>query len=773
MRPELACLRPVLVDLSARLPGTSAEDLLAEMSIESPEPEVAYREATRYVNRIVFPTDETSAEWHPAAGTAVTLRALGRGGKPRRGFVESAHAPLAPEMVRVAVRRCAFTEPDHRALKEAGGSMPALALHCVGRIAALGEGVAGLALNQEVLVLAPQRTMASHVSVPASMLLPLPDLFRGGTEIAALDWLTAYHLVFHLGGLCPGQAVLITRAATGIGAAAAFLVRSAGARAIVADAGAACRSHLMTSGWGLVSDSSSLALCDDVERWTDGAGVDLGINAAEGEQGGLALRTVREGGCFIDVAGGSCGELSMTLARPGVSIRRLDAHRIWSRDPELAREAVRGLQALLAGRPLPEVPAEILPAWRVEEAIELCAGGDRIGKIVVDLEAGAVPVAKRVPGRAAAPDASYLVTGGFGGIGIAVLRWLHGQGARHIVVVSRSGPATDVARGTLTQLEEAGVEVVSTQVDVADGAALARGLGNVLGNMPPLRGVIHAAGVLADASLAGMDAELVHRVMRPKAYGALHLHRLSAAMDLDFFVCFSSIAASFGNAGQLNYAAANGFLHGLVQWRRAAGLPGTCIHLGPVAGVGMAVQDPRVREHLERRGLGLLSTDEIFAVLEEALAENWACFDLARIDLGAWSGHSTLEERLRLSEVYGGEQRAGDAATALSDRLLALHPAERRELIFDLVVDVCVAVLQVSRSRIDATTSLGELGVDSLMAAEIVAEIAERTGVHLRMMFVARGPAIAELTAIIEAALLTGTDAPGAPGVATPPREEL
>ncbi|WP_163787664.1 SDR family NAD(P)-dependent oxidoreductase, partial [Myxococcus vastator] len=189
-------------------------------------------------------------------------------------------------------------------------------------------------------------------------------------------------------------------------------------------------------------------------------------------------------------------------------------------------------------------------------------------------------------------EATYLVTGGQGELGLHVARWMVRQGARHLVLTARSAfperaewealaaRGGDVAARILAvqALEAAGATVVLARADVSRHEQLAELLEQVRTTMPPLKGVVHAAGVSTHARLRELDASALDAVLAPKVEGAWHLHALTREVSLDFFVLFSSISAVWGSVGSGHYAAGNAFLDALAQHRRALGLPATSIN---------------------------------------------------------------------------------------------------------------------------------------------------------------------------------------------------
>ena len=221
------------------------------------------------------------------------------------------------------------------------------------------------------------------------------------------------------------------------------------------------------------------------------------------------------------------------------------------------------------------------------------------------------------------PDGSYLVTGGLGGLGLGVAQYLVQQGARNIVLAGRNA-ASAHAKEIIAELEAAGATVVAAQADIANENDVNRLIGLCA---KPLRGIVHAAGVLDDGITENQTAARFARVMAPKVQGAWLLHRYSQSEPLDFFVCFSSMASAMGAAGQINYAAANAFLDGLAQYRRARGLSGLSINWGPWATVGMAAN-----LSVASQGVDKIDVEDGLRVFGELLANQRS----GPSQIGAW-----------------------------------------------------------------------------------------------------------------------------------------
>jgi NAD(P)-dependent dehydrogenase (short-subunit alcohol dehydrogenase family) len=322
------------------------------------------------------------------------------------------------------------------------------------------------------------------------------------------------------------------------------------------------------------------------------------------------------------------------------------------------------------------------------------------------------------------PVASYLITGGLGGLGLKVARWMVSHGARHLVLMGRRGPSP-AAQAELEEFERAGAHVIVVQGDVAREEDVQVALGRLDATMPALHGIVHAAGVLDDGLLGQQTWQRMAGVMAPKILGAWNLHRATAGQPLDFFVMFSSIAPLIGSPGQAGYAAGNAFLDALAHARRREGRVATTINWGPWAEVGMAaaLADADLRRWVER-GLSPMTPDAgvrwLQTVLEIGSTQAVVVdADWKRVAAGAPGGGSML------ADVTGPTSAVRDEATPqpaghLAARLAAVPPTRRRKVLDAHVRDQVVRVLGLDAAQpLAGTQGFRELGMDSLMAMEL------------------------------------------------------
>jgi acyl transferase domain-containing protein/acyl carrier protein len=366
-------------------------------------------------------------------------------------------------------------------------------------------------------------------------------------------------------------------------------------------------------------------------------------------------------------------------------------------------------------------------------------------------------------------DASYLITGGMGGLGLLVARWMVERGARRLILLGREElPARSLwneaeAGSRLAQriaairdIEALGASVHVAGFDVADEAQLASFLeGYQREGWPAIRGVVHSAGVARPQLLADTDAAALGSTLRPKVYGAWLLHRLLEDAPLDFFVLFSSIASVVPLPGQSDYAAGNAFMDALCHYRQARGLAALSVNWGPWAEVGMATQLD-LTEHFERRGLFPMTPDQGLQALSTLIGQGTPQATVVSADwplVGQWYPKSKAAPIL--SDLIARSQEANNSAAAQgaaggADFLRELRladPDTRRSLLESHLRDVAAGVLRLNRSRLDPEQPLNGLGLDSMMAIELKNSIEGSLGVTLAVVDLLKGTTVAQLAA--------------------------
>jgi natural product biosynthesis luciferase-like monooxygenase protein len=392
--------------------------------------------------------------------------------------------------------------------------------------------------------------------------------------------------------------------------------------------------------------------------------------------------------------------------------------------------------------------------------------GSRLGERLVPLKSPAAAV-RRWECRA---DATYLITGGLGGVGLKVAEWLVERGARHLLLVGRSSPGV-MARQVIASLQAQRCTVMVAAADVADESAIREILSDWrMAARPPIRGVMHAAGSWHDVPVAQMDAGMLASVLAPKTIGTWVLEGCLANQPLDFFVSFSSLSSLWPAYGQTNYAAANAFLDAHGQWRRSVGQHALSVNWGPWSDIGFGATEKGVRAHerLEAFGVHRLAPSEALDVLGLLLARDIAQAVVVKMD---WAMLGRVDPPLArtpfLSELTGSLVGTPTAPTPEDGlrQLLELTPSSEHSALIQAAVAAIVArVLHLQQAELRVDEPLRKLGIDSLMAVEIKNRLQTETGVNVPLAHFLEGASVVALAQLVQIEMklsrLTRTDGP-------------
>ncbi len=485
-----------------------------------------------------------------------------------------------------------------------------------------GPGVRGLAAGDRVLGMA-SGCFGPVAVTDARLVARVPEGWgfaaAAGVPVA---FLTAWYGLVDLGGARAGQRLLVHAATGGVGRAAVSIGRHLGLE-VFATASPGKHGVLREMGFdeGHVASSRDGGFEGGFLAATGGAGVDIVLNALAGELTDASLRLLPRGGVFVEMGKTDVREAGgVAAAHPGVAYKAFD---VADAGPERLGEILARVTGLLAGGVLEAAPVRCWDVRRAPEAFRFMSQARHTGKIVLTVPPD--PAAARVPGTA-------LVTGGTGTLGAVVARHLARTGrAAELVLASRSGPAAAGTAGLAADLAGAGAGARVVVCDAADRDALAA----LLDRSGPLAAVVHAAGVVDDGVTGSLTPGRVDTVMRPKADAAWNLHELTRHADLESFVMFSSAAATFGSAGQGNYAAANAFLDGLAARRQAEGLPGVSLGWGlwaEASGISGHLGSGDL-ERIAREGMTALAQEEGLALLDAAAGRDEPVLVPARLDV--------------------------------------------------------------------------------------------------------------------------------------------
>jgi len=712
---EASHLQPRLIDLDPSAETPAVQDLVQELLSADSETLVTLREGVRRAARLVRPgTDDSrlalpeDPDWvvgpeDPEAGLT-TLRA-----KPRP------RPDLEPGEVRVAVEAMGLNFVDALMSIGAVSTGGEIGRELVGRVLETGEEVEGLATGDLVAGMG-FGSFTPEMVTNAALVVPAP----GGLSTAALAtvpicFVTA-DLAFRTADLEAGERVLIHAGAGGVGLAAIQLAQAAGAE-VFATASAAKQSFLRSLGVTHVFDSRETAFGDEILRATNGEGVHVVLNSLTSE-GFIeaSLACLGSGGRFVEIGKrGIWSEQEMSASRPDVAYSVLDVDELKRTDPVRAGASLSRIMDRLAAGELSPLPHTVWPLCEIESAMDAMRGARHTGKNVL-----------RMPSLARGnlrPDRSYLVTGGLGGIGCAVARWLAEQGAGAVVLNGRRDPDPE-AEAVIRELREAGADVRVEIADVTDFAAVDALLARIDEGPKPLGGVIHSVGVLSDGVIENQTWDRFEQVLWPKILGAWHLHQATRTKDLDLFVLFSSGIGVVGNPGQSNHSAANAFLDQLAAHRRGLGLPGQSIAWGAWSGIGEAEeQRERIRRRFDHTAAEWITPEQGIEALDRLVRQDVTTPMVTATD---WSIVAEefgtpppfFDELMATRKVRRRQTEEPAASSGLMAQLREAPSEEKRNLLEAFIQQELQSVLHLP-SPPSATVGFFDVGMDSLMAVEL------------------------------------------------------
>ena len=782
--PELNCR---LIDL--HIPPQTSEAsarLLAELQLTDDEDEVLLTRTGRYVHRVKphtanqsMPVSAAPSNGHQRdslQGFRLGLETYGNLDSFRLSKVERV-AP-GPGQVEIRVRAAGLNFRDvmfamgllpEDAL-EHGFAGPTLGLECAGEIERVGLGVTEFVPGDRVIGFGSS-CLGSYIvtTVAAVGMIPAGLSFEAAATIPT-TFFTAYYALKHLARLQAGECILIHGGAGGVGLAAIQIAQLLGAE-IFATAGTdEKREMLKTLGVEHVLNSRTLAFADEVQAITGGRGVDVVLNSLAGDAMWKSISVLRFMGRFIELGKRDYVANTRIGLRPfrnNLSYFGVDADQMLLHAPELTKVMMSELLGLFDRGKLHPLPYRAFSMDRGSEAFRLMQQSRHIGKIVLTTDVSPLHLQQlSAEDFVPRPDATYLVTGGLTGLGLATAQWLVKKGARHLALIGRRGARTPEAAEGIASMEAAGASVRAFAADITDPEAMTAVMTAINSEMPALRGVIHAAMVLDDGIILQLDRERLHRALAPKMVGAWLLHQMTLGESLDFFVLYSSGTTLFGNPGQANYVAGCMFLESLAEYRRARGLPGLALSWGAIGEVGYLARNAGVAQLVTNRtGLKLIAPKQAMTVLERLLATDATRVAAVSVDWQRWRQSVPVADRPRFAGLLGGAAGATPTASAdFGEALRALASEERLPALIRHVSQLIGRVMGMAAAQLDVNRPLDQLGIDSLMTVEVGSMLEESLGIKVPSMALMDG-SITDLSRRV-LALIEG--AATAPAVADP-----
>ena len=604
------------------------------------------------------------------------------------------------------------------------GRQQQLGTDFAGVVTAVGPGVRDHKVGDHVGGLCGDGCWGTFVTCDARLVVTLPaGLSVDQAAAVPTAHATAYYGLHELARIKAGDRVLIHSATGGVGQAAIAMARAEGAE-IFATAGSEKRRQLLHDmGIEHVYDSRSTEFADLIRRHTDGYGVDVVLNSVTGAAQRAGLELLAVGGRFVEIGKRDIyGDTRLGLfpVRRNLAFHAVDLALLSLSRPDRVRDLLTTVCQLIADGALPKPESTHYPLSDAATAIRVMSGAQHTGKLVLDVphtgrrRVTVPPAQARVFRR----DGAYLITGGLGGLGLFLAEKMAAARCGRIVLSSRSQP-TLKALETIERIRAIGADVAVECGDIAQPGTAQRLVATAIATGLPVRGVLHAAAVVDDATLTNITDELIERDWAPKVYGAWNLHAATADQPLDWYCSFSSAAALVGSPGQGAYAAANSWLDAFTHWRRAQGLPATAIAWGPWAQIG------RATALAESSDVAIRPNEGAYA-FEALLRHDRAYTGYAPITGSPWL--TVFAERSLFAEAFRsiGQNPTGTSKLrAELDKLpLDEWPTRLRRLISD-------QVSLILRRSVDPDRPLFGYGLDPLGVLELRTRIETETGIRI------------------------------------------
>ncbi|KUJ19541.1 reducing type I polyketide synthase [Mollisia scopiformis] len=542
-------------------------------------------------------------------------------------FIEDSEhdEPMAPGEVEVQVHAIGVNFKDLLTVLGRVDS-DVLGCECSGIISRVGEDCGSLKLGDRVTMISfgAYRTYARS---KVDCVIKIPDEMTF-VEAAAIPtvFCTAFYSLCEIARLEKGESILIHAASGGTGQASIQIARQIGAE-IFATVGSVDKKLLLMDKYGIAEDhifySRDTSFAEGIQRMTNNRGVDVILNSLSGEGLLASWQCIAQYGRFLEIGKKDIndhGSLPLYPFHKNALFAGIDLTCLVINRPHLIQRILQQVMSMFSLNQLSApYPLHVFPISDTEKAFRFLQGGKSSGKIVLKIEEKSKVLTSLTTKSAYRfkNNVTYVISGGLGGLGRSISRWMVARGARNLILLSRSGPASNVkAQELLAELRKKGVHVVAPACDITCLPSLQKILDDYKDEMPPIMGCFQGAMVLKDATFAAMSFQDWKTCTMPKVQGSWNLHTL-LPKGLEFFILLSSTCGIYGNPGQSNYAAGNTYQAALTNYRVSQGEKATTIDLGVVLSEGFVAENAHIMEHLKRVGvLDSLSLDELFALLD-------------------------------------------------------------------------------------------------------------------------------------------------------------
>lgn len=608
------------------------------------------------------------------------------------------------------------------------------------------------------------------------MIVKVPDQLSLETAASFISpGITAYYSLINIARLQRGEKVLIHSGSGSTGQMAIWIAKMIGAE-IFATVGFDEKKELLVKDFGIPADhifySRNTTFAQGVMRVTNGYGVDVVLNSLAGDGLRASFECMAPYGRFVEIGKADItanSSLPMASFARNVSFSAVDLYHIAQSNPSMAYGLLAQVMDLISrGEIHPPTPLHVYPASNVEAAFRYLQSGTNTGRIIISVDDAQV-VPKRLVARSSWTldnNATYVIAGGLGGLGRAIAAWMVGKGARHLVLLSRSGPKSTAAATAVAELREQGVQVLTPCCDVSSAQALSTLFDECQRTMPPIKGCINSAMVLQDSVFDNMTWTQWEISIRSKVQTSWNLHALIPnSQCLDFFVLLSSLAGIYGTIGQSNYASGCSFQDALAQHRTARGQKAVALDIGWMRNIGVIAENATYQQQRKNTAdMNQIEDTELMALLDMYCDPLQPVLELEKTQLlvGVVTPADLLAQgqtppALSMVPLFAGFAQplngqgsaCGEGGSHAVDfgelfRKTA-NDQERANVVVSALIAKLARALSVSAGNIEHNKQLHDYGVDSLMAVELRNWIARDFAANVAVFDIMGGTKIAAI----------------------------
>ncbi|KAI0188222.1 hypothetical protein EV127DRAFT_498288 [Xylaria flabelliformis] len=652
-------------------------------------------------------------------------------------------ATLAAEEVEIELKTWPVSFRDLMiSLGRLEGEDDLLGLECAGPVTRVGSACSDLSPGDLVIMMKPGSTR-SYPRAHRKAVIKCPDSISLEQAVSVINpAMAVYYSLITLAKLKKGEKVLIHSASGSTGQIAIHISKWLGAE-VFATVGYDHKKEFLMNEFNIAKDhifySRDLSFSRGIMRMTKGVGVDVVLNSLSGQALQSTWECIAPYGRFVEI-----GKMDIQMNTPlpmgrfrnNVSFFAVDIQHISLTDLDLTQDLLRSIMDMLtSGVIQPPLPIHVFSPQRIEEAFRQIQNGQHTGRVVVTVDdRNVTKFTRNVSPWMLDSNASYVIAGGFGGLGISIVRWLVKKGAKHLIILSRFGTTSAAAANLVSELERQGIQIAAPPCDLCSPSAVHSALSECYGIMPPIKGYINSANKLQDSIFENMTYEQWDLTVRTKISSSWTLHQI-LPWDLDFFVLLSSVSGIYGIASQCNYAAACTYQDALARYRAAHGQRAVSFDVGWMRSVGIVAETDRFARTLrtlahidpveEAELLALLDTycDPCLKISEETMNQVMISAMAAAEGVGDGKKPTTvlrpMFSTLRPQKDSGVITSKLPAEDEASQFLSAQTLSDRQGIALKALVGKVARLLYVEPEEIDQEKCLSDYGVDSLIAVEL------------------------------------------------------